>query len=255
MAKEKKESVAATEVSSEAQPSKYVILPESIATDKNLRQSVRFLDGVTAEELNKYDKEGVLVGAKESGDKFSAWIKVLSLALVLLFGLSQASFADIGDEATIGNKNSSGEYRVRVKNDGTFQFASDTPIKYPYETYTSANTANTLTALESGKTLTDCSNLACTGSTGTAGCSKHTLPTAAVGLEFTFVAGNQCSMTVDTADTNDTILYSITGTKLDAGDSIKSTGQAGDSVTLTSTVANKWSITQMKGVWTDNGAS
>lgn len=123
----------------------------------------------------------------------------------------------------------------------------------PVETYTSANTANTLTAAETGKSLVDCGASTC-GPTLTASCSKHTLPTAVAGYEFSFSAGRKCSMTVDVQST-DTILYSISGTGLDAGDSIKSTGQAGDSVTLYSPVANVWAIKAMKGTWTDNGTN
>lgn len=155
--------------------------------------------------------------------------------------------------ATFGNQNSSGEYRIKADTDGVITFASDTGIKYPYEHYTSANTNNTLTADESGKVITDTG--AASGPTASGSCSKHILPTAAPGLMFTFTAGSKCSMTIDTVDTNDTILYSISGTGLDAGDSIKSTGQAGDSVTVVSTLANKWSIVQMKGTWTDNGTN
>lgn len=177
-------------------------------------------------------------------------MKSLLLLVAILFPVL-ANAAD--NVATFGNQNSSNVYRVVADTDGVVTFASDTGIKYPYEHYTSANTNNTLTAAESGKVITDTG--AASGPTATGSCSKHILPTAAPGLVFTFTAGSKCSMTVDTADTNDTILYSISGTGLDAGDSIKSTGQAGDSVTVFSTLANKWSIIQMKGSWTDNGTN
>jgi hypothetical protein len=110
----------------------------------------------------------------------------------------------------------------------------------------------TLIAAQSGITISDTGG----GSPTTVGsCRKFTLPTAAPGLEFTFTTGSKCTMTVDTADTNDTIMYSISGTGLDAGDSIKSTAQAGDSVTLFSTAANKWFVKQMKATWTDNSTN
>lgn len=177
--------------------------------------------------------------------------KAFVLTLLLVACLSLPAFAVTETTATFGDQNSSKAYRMKATFDGTsgvITFASDTGILYPYERYTAANTNNTLLAAESGKTISD------TGGAGSY-CSKHILPTAAPGLEFTFSAASKCTMTVDTVDTNDTIEYSIAGTSLDAGDSIKSTGQAGDTVTLFSTVANKWSITAMKGTWTDNGTN
>lgn len=176
---------------------------------------------------------------------------LLLLAVVMLAPLSYAEVT-----STFGDQNSSGEYRVKAEFDGTsgyVTYAADTGIKYPYERYTSANTNNTLLAAESGKVISDTGGGPLTGGVGM--CSKHILPTAAPGLEFTFVAATKCTMTVDTADTSDTIEYSISGTLLDAGDSIKSTAQAGDSVTVFSTVANKWQIKAMKGTWTDNSTN
>lgn len=120
-----------------------------------------------------------------------------------------------------------------------------------YETTTTV-AENALSHNETGKVITD---YGVRYGTISAACSKHVLPRAAVGLEFTLIAGSKCTTTLDTVDANDTILYTISGTALDAGDSIKSTGQAGDSVTVTSTRANEWSIRQMKAVWTDNGTN
>lgn len=123
-----------------------------------------------------------------------------------------------------------------------------------YETYTSENTNNVLTIHETGKVITDTGGAA--GPTALCnGGSKHILPTASPGLTYTLTVGSRCSVTLDTVDTGDTILYSISSTGLDAGDSIKSTGQAGDSVTVVSTAAHQWSITSMKGSWTDNSTN
>lgn len=183
----------------------------------------------------------------------------LLIALVCLMAVSAPAFAVTETTGTFGDQNSSLEYRMNATYDGTsgvVTFASDTGIKYPYERYTTANTNNTLLAAESGKVIVDTGGTtAGLSMSANSGCSKHILPTAAPGLEFTFTAGAKCFMTVDTTDTNDLIEYSISGTNLDAGDSIKSTGQAGDTVTLFSTVANKWSITAMKGTWTDNSTN
>lgn len=184
-------------------------------------------------------------------------LRGLLVALVML-AVASPAFAEI--TATIGDQNSSGVYRATSYFDGTsgyIVFASDTGLKYPYENYTTINTNNTLLSAESGKVITDTGGS--TDATGVCtagkGGSKHILPTAAPGLVFTFTAGSKCVMTVDTVDTNDRIRYTISGTALDGGDSIKSTGQAGDSVTLFSTVANMWDVVQMKGTWTDNGTN
>jgi len=121
--------------------------------------------------------------------------------------------------------------------------------------HTTATTGSVaLTATQSGAVITDMGGSA-TGPTTVGSCNKYTLPRAAPGLTYTLSTGSKCTATLDTLDTSDTILYSISGTGLDAGDSIKSTGQAGDSVTVTSTVANKWTVSQMKSVWTDNGTN
>lgn len=184
-------------------------------------------------------------------------LRSLLLAIGLIAIVSPA-FAEV--TATFGDQNSSLQYRMKAEYDGTsgyITFASDTGIKYPYENYTTVNTNNTLISAESGKVLVDTGGS--TDATGVCtagkGGSKHILPTAAPGLVFTFTAGSKCVMTVDTVDTNDRIRYTISGTALDGGDSIKSTGQAGDSVTLFSTVANMWDVVQMKGTWTDNGTN
>lgn len=185
---------------------------------------------------------------------------MLTLAVLLMIaGLAYAADVPV---ATFGDANSSGEYRVKsiidsATGNGTVVYAIDTGIQYPYEHYTTANTNNSLNDYESGKTITDTggsSDAAMICEAGEGG-SKHILPRAEPGLEFTLTTGAKCSVTLDAFDTSDQILFSISGTVLDAGDSLKSTGQAGDSVTVFSTVANKWSIKQMKGSWTDNGTN
>lgn len=120
------------------------------------------------------------------------------------------------------------------------------------ENYTTANTNNLLAASESGKRLSDTGGAA-TGSSGFG--SKHILPRASAGLSYTITAATKSFVTVDTLDTQDTIRYSISGTALAAGESIKSTGQAGDSVTLYSPAANVWDIQDMKAAWTNNSTN
>lgn len=142
-----------------------------------------------------------------------------------------------------------------IDDEGTLTPQSTAGQRIVVESYTTANTNNTLTTQETGVHIVDLGGSAAGGTITCSGGSKHILPRAAAGMEFTLTAGNKCSVTLDTVDTSDTIVYSISGTGLDAGDSIKSTQQAGDSVTLFSPAANVWHIKQMKAVWTDNGTN
>lgn len=178
-------------------------------------------------------------------------MKKLFLALVMLTCLANMAFAATcnpnTDKLTIGG--------VCITTNGTFipDNSGGTQVVYEEFNTSSVTTTNALTATESGKFITDMGGVS--GPTLTGSCAKHILPRAAVGLTYTITAGSKCTVTVDTVDTSDTILYSISGTGLDAGDSIKSTGQAGDSVTVTSTAPNRWTISQMKATWTDNGTN
>lgn len=122
-----------------------------------------------------------------------------------------------------------------------------------YEKVTSFTSGRSLLAKETGKVITDMGTVS--GPTLLGFGSKFILPRAAPGLTYTFSVGSRSFTTVDTLDTSDTILNSIAGTGFAAGESLKSTGQAGDSVTVTSTAANQWSITAMRGSWTNNGTN
>lgn len=179
--------------------------------------------------------------------------KLFSLIALLVLAFPALSLAEI--TATIGDRNSSGEYRVKADTNGVVTFASDTGIVLPYINYSTAGTGSSvsLTAAQSGAVITDTGGAT---PTTTGSCRKFILPRAAAGLNYTFTTGSKCTITIDTVDTSDTILYSIAGTGLDAGDSIKSTGQAGESVTLFSTAANKWSIKSNGSIaFTDNGTN
>lgn len=177
--------------------------------------------------------------------------KLFLIAFFALF-LPCVSFA-ASLTATLGDQNASSIYRVQCDTDGVCKFAQDTGIYYPYVSYTTSPTTVgvTLTASQSGTMIVDTGG---GGPTTTGSCRKFTLPTAVAGMEFGFSTGSKCSMTIDVQST-DTILYSISGTGLDAGDSIKSTGQAGDSVVLFSPAANTWAVKAMKATWTDNGTN
>ena len=196
--------------------------------------------------------------------KYKKGLVLISVALISLIALSTSSFAawDGKDTtiATMGDKNSSNAYRVKVTKDTSdptiayFSFASDTAyMENRYEVYSTDYTTNTLLANESGKTII---------STATYG-SKHSLPRASVGLNYTLcnsveydVINPIGSVTLDTIDTSDTIVYSISGTFLDGGDSLLSPAQSGECVSVICTTANLWDITNMgPTAWTDNSTN
>lgn len=137
--------------------------------------------------------------------------------------------------ATLGDQNSSGEYRVKVDTDGVVTFASNTGILFPYE---AATTSDTLTAAESGKTIV---------SSAPTYPPTFTLPVAAVGMEFSFVAATAVSIILDPNGT-DIFKYA----SLSAGDRIyNSTAAAGDTIRVFCATANEWAVTPVVGTWAD----
>lgn len=169
--------------------------------------------------------------------------KVLLLVAVALMLYSSPAFAVCADT----DKFCVDEWRIDYQD--TLIPTSSAGEKIIVNNYTTNTTPYSFATQETGVTVVD--------NIGT----KFILPRAAAGLRFTVISGynttsgSPVASTVDTVDTSDTIIYSITGTKLDAGDSIKSTTQAGDSVTLCGSKDNKWVICGMKATWTDNGGS
>ena len=162
---------------------------------------------------------------------------LLIVAILMVFAIPAFSATR---EATIGGQDSSGNYRFTVDSDGVLDgaAASTTTLARAYSVATT--TESVLTAADSGKILI--SSLAAT---------TFTLPTAVVGMEFTFVAG-AAGMKVDPSTTADTITYLT----LDAGDEIDSAGATGDSITLKCYKANTWIPVNMgSSVFTDGGAS
>ena len=158
---------------------------------------------------------------------------LMAVALLLLFALSVPSFAAV--TATLGDQNSSGSYRVQVDSDGVVTFASDTGIRFPYE---AATTSDTLTAAESGKTIV---------SSAPTQAPTFTLPAAAVGMEFTFVAATAVSIILDPNGT-DIFKYA----SLSAGDRIyNSSAAAGDTIRVFCATANQWAVTPIVGTWAD----
>jgi len=177
-------------------------------------------------------------------------------------------------KATIGDYNSTDSMYQMELSDTTFTFApSDTlvlpktvtvpagsvitygatsSVLAPYRIVTAAN--DVIQTTDSGKYIVS------TNQTGT----KFWLPAAAPGLYFTIIgSGLKTSgmlaldyITVDVAAVNtDTILAAYSSITLDTGDSIKSSGQTGDSVCVMSTVAGYWNLCGQRGTWSDNSTN
>ena len=176
--------------------------------------------------------------------------KLCRLSALVILALLMCLPAHAGTLATFGGKDTTtNNYQIEATKDTTTGNKAlafhETAIRWTYSEHT-GSTTNSLTAYESGSVIQD--------SFG----ATHTLPNAVLGMEFTIAPGydgngNAVTSTVDTADVSDTIIYSVSGTTLDAGDKIVSAGDAGDSVTLICTSANEWSIKSMNGNWTDGG--
>ena len=156
---------------------------------------------------------------------------MLLALLALLFNVGGAFAAD-GDELSTTS--------FRVDSNGQVYY------KRLYEV---ATTSDTLTAAESGKTIIY--NPATSQST-------FTLPTAAAGLEFTFLQAyghgdSLKKMVLEPADT-DTFVGCVTlatTTTFAAGDSLISTTATGDTVTIVG-ASTKWYCTNRIGTWVDN---
>lgn len=183
-------------------------------------------------------------------------MKKLFLVLALLILTSQGAFAvcnpDTDKFDTKGwciDTNGQLTPKALVSNDVATGFYGG--FQVPVLNYTSINTPYSLTAAMSGYVINDSGGV--TSDTLTGSGSKWTLPRATVGLTYTLSVGSKSTSTLDTIDTADTFLYSISGTGFAMGDSMKSTGQAGDSVTVTCTKAGQWTISQMHSAWTNNG--
>lgn len=154
------------------------------------------------------------------------------LLLAVAFAVSMPVFAVTTVSKTKGgfieDTKTDGAY-VSRKINGALSYKASTEV---------AATDDTLTAAESGKELVVTSNAA------------FTLPPAADGLKYTFIAGDAATINVDPQAT-DTIAYLT----LDAGDKITSGGATADSVSVLGDGDNsKWYVSSINGTWTDGGA-
>lgn len=169
------------------------------------------------------------------------WLFALLAICLCAFSANAAELS--GSE---GTPNSSGVHPLQVDSDRDVSIASDASLvingAFEYNTE-KALTNDTLTAIESGKTIVSAYTL--DGVT-------YTLPTAAAGLQYTVIAGNNKTIYVDTGLTTDTIRYLT----LDAGDKLSSPSSpaTGDSVTVISVESGYWDIKNMGGTWQDGGS-
>jgi hypothetical protein len=93
---------------------------------------------------------------------------------------------------------------------------------------------------------------------GDADGSQVTLPAATAGMCITVVAIDAQVITIEVDDADIITLgadHATNGVKLDEGDTIDSTGDVGDSVTLLAIDATEWVTIGMIGIWIDGGAT
>lgn len=124
-----------------------------------------------------------------------------------------------------------------------------------------ATTFDVLIAQQTGNVIVDYGGYSTTATIDSLkGSGGHfMLPAAMPGEQYTVISASQSVITVDTMTTgfaasvgvtypnSDTIEFSPNGTGMTAGQSIKSPGNAGASVTLVSNVAGQWQIKDMQG--------
>lgn len=167
--------------------------------------------------------------------------KFLTFAAVLLFLCSGVSYA--GVTATVGDKNSSNNYRMTVDTNGTVTFQVDDSILYPGGIVTSVGTGITnLTKLNSGQII------------ATSVAQKFNLPLSEVGLAYTLITTSGVKMTVDSINGGDILVGKFGGATMAPGDSILvSTPATGDTVSFYCPQLGKWVATEVTGTtWTNN---
>lgn len=172
--------------------------------------------------------------------------KVLPLVLLLVGLMVLPVLAD--KVATMGAPDSSGNYPIEVDHLRKITF----PGGGVYAKYEASTTNDTLTVTDSGTTFV------VLPATTTV---VFTLPDADVGLTYTFVQSGQTTtgstvkaILLNPKDT-DYFLYvnsaAISG--FAAGDSLRSGGLTGDSVTIVCTTDLYWDVVHNRGSWTDTG--
>lgn len=169
---------------------------------------------------------------------FCLLVVALAMAFIVPCGAHAQTYYST-TTGTLGDQNSSKDYRVFTTTDGVVHYASDTGILSPYATVQTTNF--TLTAAQTG--TTQVINASVSG-------VQATLPTAAVGMQYTIIADNAKWFYVKPQST-DTIKFASTAAGVRLSNS--STAAAGDSITLFCAVANTWSVKNRVGTWAAAG--
>ena len=153
------------------------------------------------------------------------------ILLALLFLVLSVGFVQ-ADQLTVNNFN--------VDDSGRLNYRSQ---------WEASTTSDTVAASESGKVF-----IVTMTTTPT-----YTLPTAATGLQYTFVAttghANGSKKIIIDPQSTDTLVgcvNTLATTAFAAGDAIISPGATGDSITLVANSSSQWVCTNTKGTWVDN---
>lgn len=89
---------------------------ESTSKKSKVIPGTKTIEYKSEEELQKYQRDGVLVGVTPTAiGKGIAIIKASIVAFLITVLAAPAAMADFGDRATLGGKNSAGNYDCRVK--------------------------------------------------------------------------------------------------------------------------------------------
>ncbi len=169
--------------------------------------------------------------------------KALALLLMLVLFLPALAMASSNSDynittGTLGDKNSAGDYRIWVTNDGVVHYAQDTGIHYPY--LTPASTTQTLTAAQSGTTFVF-NNAGGTAPSG----AKMLLPAATPKLKYTFIV--DAAVYIRLVPAAGEIINFSTAV---ANSRLKNTSAAiADSITVFCATAGQWSIVDKVGTW------
>lgn len=191
--------------------------------------------------------------------------KLFFLALLSLISLTQGAFAVCNTDTDSFDTNGwcidkFGSFTPKTMVSAGTQVATQGGYRVPILNVTNVpsvqTTFDSLSSQQSGSIIVDTGGFAITVVTmdsllGSGG--HYILPQAAAGLQFSFTSASKSTITVSTLNAlqgnttsgGDTIEYSPGGAALVAGNGVKSSGAAGDTVTLVSPAAGMWVITAM----------
>ena len=165
-------------------------------------------------------------------------IRFLAFIMALIFVMPLANAAVV---TCSGVPDSSSNCPLSIDDSGYVTFNGGV-----YAKYEAATTNDTITAAETGKVFI------VTPSSP----AIITLPTAAAGLRYRFVTGDQGvaskTLTINPQDA-DIIIWNnaVAGLTMAAGDAIKNSGLTGDSVELVAVGTGYWYAVDLRGTWPD----